>query len=131
MRAEVTAPRLIPSDIYRDPSEPSGGGGGSGERWLIRGAADQGGCARPGESARPGSNKPRPRGFGAGRFGRHFSRRLSHYSIAETSASHDTPDLTQVVDGVTSWLCEPGDLLLSQPAPQGLIVDFDLSCRLA
>ena len=33
--------------IYRDPSEPSGGGGGSGERWLIRGAADQGGCARP------------------------------------------------------------------------------------
>ena len=43
LRAEVTAPRLIPSDIYRDPSEPSGGGGGSGERWLIRGAADQGG----------------------------------------------------------------------------------------
>ena len=42
MRAEVTAPRLIPSDIYRGPSEPSGGGGGSGERWLIRGAADQG-----------------------------------------------------------------------------------------
>ena len=42
MRAEVTAPRLIPSDIYRDPSEPSGGGGGGGERWLIRGAADQG-----------------------------------------------------------------------------------------
>ena len=60
MRAEVTAPRLIPSDIYRDPSEPSGGGGGSGERWLIRGAADQGGCARPGGVARPGNNKPRP-----------------------------------------------------------------------
>ena len=42
MWAEVAAPRLIPSDIYRGPSEPSGGGGGSGERWLIRGAADQG-----------------------------------------------------------------------------------------
>ena len=98
---------------------------GSYEGPQIRGAA------RPGGSTRPGSNKPRPRGFGAGRFGRHFSRRLSHYSIAETSASHDTPDLTQVVDGATSWLCEPGDLLLGQPAPQGLVVDFDLSCRLA
>ena len=32
LRAEVTAPRLIPSDIYRGPSEPSGGGGGSNVR---------------------------------------------------------------------------------------------------
>ena len=126
----MAAPRPIPSDIYRGPSEPSGGGGGSGERWLIRGAADQGGCPTGG-STRPGSNKPRPQGLGAGRFGRHFSRRLSHYSITETSASHDTPDLTQVIDGATSWVCEPGDLLLGQPAPQGLVVDFDLSCCLA
>ena len=64
MRAEVTAPRLIPSDIYRDPSVPSGGGGGGGERWLIRGAADQGVAPDRGELTRPGNKKPRPRGFG-------------------------------------------------------------------